>query len=237
MLALPVYDRAERTLGAIPALVAIHRVVAARHGGDAIDRQLGQVVHRRVRRDVPAVGEGMNPRLVRREPQQRLEVIDVRVHAAVRDETEQMDALATLERATHSLVLEEIAALDRPVHTHEILEEDAARADREVSHLGIAHLTVRQADGLTRGVELGVRVVVPEPVEDRSVRKLDRVARPGWRDSPTVEDDERYEGIRAAASHIAVKEWTSRDAPPTRAPSTSGCAKSPSALSGLTDPP
>ena len=60
---------------------------------------------------------------------------------------------------------------------------------------------------------------------------------PGRRDSPAVEDDERYEGIRAAVSHIALKESTSSDAPPTRAPSTSGCASSAPALSGLTEPP
>src|SRR2546421_577994 len=159
------------------------------------------------------------------------------MHAPVRDEPEQVDVLATLERAAQRLVLEELAAFDRLVHAHEVLEEDAARADREVPDLGVAHLACRQADGLAGSLELPVRIVAPEPVEDGRLGELDRVSRPGWSDPPAVEDDERYEGIRAAVSHIALKESTSRDAPPTRAPSTSGCASSAPALSGLTEPP
>ena len=164
-------------------------------------------------------------------------MVDVRVHAAVRDEAEQVDVLAALERAAQDFVLEELAGLDRPVHADEVLEEDATRADRQMADLGVAHLAVRQADRRARGDELRVRMVAPQPVEDGRVGELDRVARARRRDSPAVEDDESYEGIRAAVSHIALKESTSRDAPPTRAPSTSGCASSAPALSGLTDPP
>jgi hypothetical protein len=38
-----------------------------------------------------------------------------------------------------------------------------------------------------------VRITLPELVEDRRVRELDRVPEPGGRDSPAVEDDERAE--------------------------------------------
>src|SRR5215475_9798192 len=159
------------------------------------------------------------------------------MHTSVRDEPEQMDVLAPLERPSERVVLEEFAGLDRLVHAYEVLEEDAARADREVADLGVPHLALRQADRLPRGLELRVRIVLPQPVEDRGVRQLDGVARPGGSDPPPVEDDEGYEGIRAAVSHMALKDSTSRDAPPTSAPSTSGCASSAPALSGLTDPP
>ena len=74
-------------------------------------------------------------------------MVDVRMDAAVRDEPEQMDVLASFEGAAKSFVLEELAGLDRPVHPHEVLEEDAARADRQVPHLGVAHLALREADG------------------------------------------------------------------------------------------
>ena len=106
-----------------------------------------------------------------------------------------------------------------------------------MTDLGVAHLAFRQADRLAGRGELRVRKVAPQPVEDGRVRELDRVARAGRRDSPAVEDDERYEGIRAAVWHIALKESTSSEAPPTSAPSTSGCASSVPALSGLTEPP
>ena len=85
--------------------------------------------------------------------------------------------------------------------------------------------------------QLRVRIVTPQPVEDGRLGELDRVARAGRRDAPAVEDDECYEGIRAAVSHIALNDSTWSDAPPTRAPSPSGCASSAPALSGLTEPP
>ena len=59
-------------VGAIPAPVAVHRVVAAGDRGDAVGGQLGEVAHRRVRRNVSAVGERVDPGLLRREGQQRL---------------------------------------------------------------------------------------------------------------------------------------------------------------------
>ena len=69
------------------------------------------------------------------------------------------------------------------------------------------------------------------------VGELDRVPRTRRRAAPPVEDDERYERERAAASHIATNESMSSDAPPTSAPSTSGCASSSAAFSGFTEPP
>src|SRR5207247_10694637 len=42
-------DGVEGALGALPAPVAVHRVVAAGDGGDAFLRQRRQVVHRRMR--------------------------------------------------------------------------------------------------------------------------------------------------------------------------------------------
>jgi len=148
-----------------------------------------------------------------------------------------VDVLAALEGGAQDLVLEKLTALDRPVHAHEILGEDAAGADREMAHFGVAHLALRQADSPTRCDESRVRIVAPEAVEDRRLGELDRVPRSGRRDPPPVEDHERYEGIRAAVSHIVRKESTSSEAPPTSAPSTSACARSSAALSALTEPP
>ena len=89
-----------------------------------------------------------------RELEQRLQVVDVRVDAAVRDEPEQVDVAAalarTLECADERRVLEERAVADRAVHALEILEQDPAGADREVTDLGVPHLARRQADRLAR---------------------------------------------------------------------------------------
>ena len=121
------------------------------------------------------------------------------------------------------------------VHALQVLEEDPAGADRQVADLGVPHLPLRQPDGLAGGLQRRVRVLAPEPVEDRRAGELDRVAGPGRRAAPAVEDDERYEV--EAARQIAAKESGSSEAPPTRAPSIDGWASSSAAFSGLTEPP
>src|SRR5262249_52252028 len=100
--------------------------------------------------------------------------------------------------------------------------------------LRVAHLAGRQAGRLAGGLERRVRIAPPEVVEDRRLRQLHGVAWT-WRRAPEpVEDDQCYE---REAVHIATKESTSSDAPPTSAPSTEGWCKSSAAFSGLTEPP
>ena len=168
-------DRVERLLRPLPALVAVHRVVAADDGREPFGRQLGEVGHGRMRRDVPAVGERVNPgpllhALSARKLEQRLQVVEMRVDAALRDEAEQVDVAAALpgalERGQERWVLVEGAVADGGVHALQILEEDPAGADRQVTDLGVAHLSGRQADRLAGGRERRVRVLAPEPVED-----------------------------------------------------------------------
>ncbi len=145
-----------------------------------------------------------------------------------------MNALAALEGGHERFILEERAVLDRLADPGQILVEAAAGADRQVPDLRVAHLAGGQPDGLSRGNERRVRVGRPEPVEYGRVRERDRVPRSRWSTAPAVEDDERYE---RAASQIPANDSTSRDAPPTSAPSTSGCDRSSSAFSGFTEPP
>ena len=164
-------------------------------------------------------------------------MLDVRVHSAVGDEAEQVHVFAALERSRQSRVLEEGAVLDCLVHAHEVLKEHSAGADREMADFAVPHLPWRKPDRAARGFELRVRKGSPQTVEVRSLRELDGVAGPGRCAAPTVEDDEGYELVLAAARQIAMKESSSSDAPPTSAPSTSGRPRSSSALSGLTDPP
>ena len=199
-------------------------------------------------RDVAAVGERVDPRPVSHpltlgQHEQRAEVVDVRVHSAVRDEPEQMDVSPAFarapERGDERGVLGERAVGDREVHAGEVLEEDPPRADREVTDLGVSHLPGRQPHGLTRRGESRVREALPERVEHRRSRELDGVPRPGRCDTPAVEDDEDDGSHRAPAParQIASNDWTSSEAPPTSAPSTSGKASRRPALSGFTEPP
>ncbi len=238
----PLRDRGEREVGALPALVAVHRVVPARHGRDPVGRKLGEVVHGRGRRDVATVGERVDPGLLRLalaagELEQRPQVVDVGVDAAVRDEAHQVDIGAAAERRDERLVLEERTACDRAVDAHQVLVEHSSRADREVADLGVAHLAGREPDRLAGGLDRRVRAALPEPVEHRRIGQRDRVPRARRGAAPAVEDHECYEWVGAADRHIAANESGSREAPPTSAPSTPGCDISSAALSGLTEPP
>ena len=107
--------------------------------------------------------------------------------------------------STSGRVLEEGARRDVVVDPHEVLAHDAAGAQVGVPDLGVPHLPVGQADRPARRVELGVRIVCPEAVEDRRVGELDRVPRPRRRQAPAVEHDEADEGSAhaAAAARIA----------------------------------
>ncbi len=132
---------------------------------------------------------------------------------------------------------EERAVGDRAVHALEVLVEHAAGADCQVTDLGVAHLSGWKPDCFTGSGEARVRILRPQPVEHGRRREVDGVPWTWRRAAPAIEDDERYERERAAASHIATNESISREAPPTSAPSTSGCAISSAAFSGFTEPP
>ncbi len=178
----------------------------------------------------------MNPRalghaLTAGELEQRSQMVYVRVDTTLRHEAEQVDVASALGASTKDrrehLVLEERAVLDRPAHAYEILEENAACADGQVSNLGVPHLPRGQADRPTRCLECRVRVPRPQLVEYGCVRELDCVARPRWGEPPPVEDDQHTEreghaAAWAAARQIAWKLVASSEAPPTSTPSTSG---------------
>ena len=155
-----------------------------------------------MRRDISAVREGVDPCPFRHalpvcEVEQRLQVLEMRVDAALRDEAEQMHGapalLRALERGHQRRVLEERSVADGGVHALQVLEEDPARPDRQVPDLGVAHLTGREADGLTGCGERRVWELAPEAVEDRRARQLDGVAGTGRSAAPAIENDERYE--------------------------------------------
>ena len=52
----------------------------------------------------------------------------------------------------------ECPAINRIGDPHQVLFEDAAGAERQVSNLGIAELSIRQPDGSTGSLQGGVRI-------------------------------------------------------------------------------
>ena len=271
VLGAPFEQEPHRLVGAVPAAVAVHREVAADDRADAAGAdlahprlQVGQRAGARGGRRVAPVGERVDDEVVdaplSRQLHERLEVALGRVHAAARDEPDQVHARGVPHRGLERLVLRQRPVLDRGVDAREVLRDDRAGAEVEVADLGVAHLALREPHRLALGGQLGVRVLVPQPVEDRRRRERDRVARAVRGEPPAVEDHERDLGDAMfakrtrngwrqpisrlawpahprAASTISANDAGSRLAPPTSAPSTSGSASSSAALSGFSEPP
>ena len=173
---------------------------------------------------------------------------------------------AIIHRLDEDLILLEGAVLDGVVNARELLEDDAAGADVEVADLGVAHLTVGQADVLAGSTEGGVRIVRIQAVDKGRVGRAHGVVGALGRQTEAVHDDEQCRKVAvshgefspskkngpqrlsaaarlqdgyysAAFTTISEKSAALRDAPPTRAPSTSGLATSSAMLPGLAEPP
>ena len=150
------------------------------------------------------------------------------------------EALARKVPAALAAELEPILCVGESKEARDGGETETVLERQLQADLGVAHLAVGEADVAALGGELGVRVLIPEAVEDRRLRQRDRVPRAGLGQAPAVEDDQRQRGDQRhqpAASTTAAKSPASSAAPPTRAPSTSGRASSSAALSSLTEPP
>ena len=206
-------------LDALPAVVAVHGPVAARHGGDAgvdagLGRQvleevaeLGHVAGTGLRVDVAAVHEGVDANALDAalggHLGERLDVAHVRVHAARAHEAHEVQGLARGLDVVHGLdedlVLGDGAVLDGVVDAAELLEHDAAGTDVEVAHLGVAHLAVGQAHVLAGGAQRGVRELGVERVEVGVARAGDGVLIVRRGQAAAVHDDEQ--GREMTLSH------------------------------------
>jgi len=72
-------------------------------------------------------------------------------HTTVGDKAAQMQApipvLGSLHGVVNSLILRELALLDRKVDADDVLPHDSPGANVEMADLGIAHETLRETDG------------------------------------------------------------------------------------------
>ena len=145
LLADAVNDRIPGELVAVPAFVAIHRVVAPDHGDDLcveggeLILAIGEILLAPGRRSVAAVGDGVHGDVL--DPGfagglgERDQVLLVRVDAAVRDEAEQVQALAFgfLECLGEIRHVGEFVVRDAQVDASEVLVDDAPGAEVEVA--------------------------------------------------------------------------------------------------------
>src|SRR5207247_910099 len=203
-----VHHRVVGDLGARPALVPVHRVVAAHHGRAAgppavLTQQVDQLLHERegrLGRRVAPVEPGVDRhgQLVQvAEHDPGGEVLVERVHAAVSDQTQQVErAAATPHLAAqlrHRRQPEERPRLDRLGDAHDVLGHDAPGPEIQVSHFAVADLSLGQAHRESGRVEQRARRSRPETMPGGCIPQLDGVPLPSGTEPPAVEHaaDER----------------------------------------------
>ena len=136
----------------LPAIVAIHGVIAPADRGHGDGGRQGrqkalEVFIARAGRGVASIGEGVEVGAHARRGhigRQRRRMVLMGMDAAGRDQTQQMTGAAGLAQGLDEGVerrdLRQPAALHRIGHARQILHHHPARADVEMTHLGIAHL-------------------------------------------------------------------------------------------------
>ena len=203
---------------AFPVLVSVHGVVAAGHAGHAgaglISDGREQVAHiaraavwgavATVHEAVDAhghltsVGQGA----------ERLQVADVAVHAPVGEQPGQMQTAAgagrRIQQGGEYGVGGKAAVLQSQINAGHVLINNASRADIKVPHLGIAHVTRRQAHVPARSRKARMGAGGVERVQVGGLRQPWGVARTGLGQAPAVQNKQQGGGKRSRACRAAL---------------------------------
>ena len=190
---------------AVPAVVAVHGVVAADQAGDAALAELGEGGVEQFDgglgaawRGVAAVEEGVQVDLLGAALRGQLghgdQVVLVAVHATVGEQAEDMHGLAGTGRLVHCAsehgVLEELAVTDGLGHPGEVLVNHAAGAEVHVTDFGVAHLPVGQAHVHAGTGDQTVRLGGAQAVVDRCVGGEDGVVFGAFAVTEAIQDDQ-----------------------------------------------
>ncbi len=202
MLAFALHEQIIGHLHAVPALVAVHGIVAADdagHGAGTLGAMILQLLDESLARagvGVAAVHEAVQIHLLQavvgRDVAQGEDMVERRVHAAVGCQAHQVQCLARLAGVfVGSLdlgIVQDSAALDSLVDFHQVLVHDTARADIEVTHLGVAHLAVGQTHALAAGEQLRVGIGLEQMIPVGSRSRVDCVGMGMVAQSPAIEN-------------------------------------------------
>ena len=169
--------RVEGLALALPALVAVHGVIAAVDRSDLghavfahflleLAEEINAALGRRVAAVHEAVDENVRDFILARHAQQGEQMLQLRMNAAVADETHQMQLTraAAFHRFEQERLAEEFAAGDELIHARDVHLHDAAGADIQVAHFAIAHLPFGQTDEGAGGVDQRIGKILEQAV-------------------------------------------------------------------------
>lgn len=131
---------------------------------------------------------------------------DVAVDAAIGAEPEQMEGAALTQQPISQLVQGRVGRQAAIAYgladPHQLLTDDPAGANREMAHLRIAHLAVRQTHLSAAGLNQGVGIGLPEGIHHRCAGRMDRVVTCVFPKAPAIKDGQHYRGDFAIAVRL-----------------------------------
>ena len=156
--------------------------------------EIAEVFLRRFRRRVAAVEDGVDEHVLRTQRNRRVdETVKMRLHrvnTAIRQQSRQVNRAALFHGIYERLIRLQLVPRNRFADARDVLFDDSARSDIEMSDLGIAHLIARQTDRAARGLERRPGRLAKQPVEARRIRLGDRVRFDLLPTAKAVEDDQ-----------------------------------------------
>ena len=171
---------------AFPTLVAVHGVVAAHHRGNFgagalhVLLQIVDEAHAALGVGVAAVGESVHEyaphaRLMGNGAQ-GLHMVDVRMHAAIAQQTNEVQGLvvgnSVLKRLHQRGHLAQLALADGFADAHQLLVYHAAGPNVHVAYFRIAHLPLGQAYSLTRRLQPAMRKPLQQLLIERRISRV-----------------------------------------------------------------
>src|SRR5579884_4255942 len=118
----------------------------------------------------------------------------LRVHAAIGNESEKMQAPVAGARMLHGAkqhrMLENLPVLDHQIDARDVHVDDAPGPDVQMSDFAVPHLALRQADKRTAGMDESVGILPQQPVVGRLARKSDGIGLGFGPISPAIENDQ-----------------------------------------------
>ena len=141
-----------------------------------------------------------------RDAQQGIEMLLVRVDAAVRDQAEQMQLASAFARPLHGLhdgrVFLEFAGGDGHVDARDVHLHDAAGANVQMAHFAVAHLAVGQADKMFRRANERVGKLAQQLVVRGLAGQGDGVVGGFGAIAPSVEDGQNERALEHGHGQI-----------------------------------
>jgi hypothetical protein len=188
---------------ALPAIVAIHSVVASADGSNLAHTELAHFLFElldkfdsAVRRGVAAVHKAVDENIFdfifARHFQESEKMVEVRVDSAIAEEAEKMElrSASSFHGVEQERLAIKFAVSDELIDARAVHVNDAAGADIQMADFAVPHLSDWEADGGSGSLDQRVGEIFDDAVVVRLARKGDGVAGGFGAIAPAVKDGE-----------------------------------------------